>query len=117
MHYDHRSFCALILRPGAAGSLFHRDFTEFGHAGQPGPNFRISQANDSRLKRETFGAVFNLSKVRCLGAVANKGDPHFYRNAGNLHNVDSFNMITDGVSLKLSFKHTGPGIMLYKLTL
>jgi hypothetical protein len=70
--------------------------------------FRITyDGQDGAWKRETFGMLFDLSKVRCFGALANKGDPHLFRNGGATYAIDHFNVITDGVNLVIGFVRDG----------
>ena len=51
-------------------------------------------------KREIWGCIFNLRKLRQIGEVNNKGNPHLYRNGGRLIDIIGWSVISDGVGIK-----------------
>ena len=59
-------------------------------------------------KREIWGCIFNFRKLRQIGAVNNNGDPHFFRNGGQLINIIGWSVISDGVGIKTVHKHRQP---------
>lgn len=112
VHHDHSSLWNLILAP-APNLLFRGDFQEFGTPGQIAQDFNMRQTSNAYEKLETFATIFRLAKIRCVGPVNNKGSPHFFRVNGENLAMSSIVIITDGISLKMTFKHDWPTIRMW----
>ena len=69
--------------------------------------FPTTTAN-AQQKKEIWGWLFNLRKLRQIGNVGNKGDPHLYRNGGRLIDIIGWSVISDGVGIKTVHKHRHP---------
>jgi hypothetical protein len=76
-----------------------------------GQRFEMRMFSNDEVRRNAFGLLINLAKVRCFGMLANRqdrGNPHVFRK-GNLDNdVDHFIMVTDGIGLQMTIVHNGP---------
>jgi hypothetical protein len=66
-------------------------------------NTNSAGVSRKEMERESMGVFFKLAKLRQIGDIHFKGDPHHFRNGNMLYAIDKIFLNTDGYQVKISF--------------